>query len=130
MIGRSHRAAAWAVIFFLLATMVATPVARADSSDYLQGRMDGERDGKAEANQLIWGLVGFGCGIVGVGAAYLWAPSVPMGRIIGKSQEYVAAYTDSYRSAAKGAQAMAAGVGCVAWGLIYALLMSASGYYY
>ncbi len=129
MIVRSHRVAGRVLIFFLLVTMVAAPLlAQEITSDYLQGRTDGERDGKAEANQLLWGLAGAGCGIFGVGAAYLIEPSVPMARTIGKSPGYVSADTDAYRSTRKQAQTTGAMVGCLAWALVYSMVVAASGY--
>lgn len=78
-----------------------------------EGVVAGQADGKANTNSLLW----FGAGCVGswigVAAAYLVTPSPSATRLLGKSSEYVAAYSDSYRESAKSVQTKNAWTGCV-----------------
>ncbi len=61
---------------------------------------------------------GFLFGLLGVGAAYVITPSPPAMQLLGKSSEYVAAYTDAYVRAAKGVQTSNAWIGCIVNGVI------------
>jgi len=74
--------------------------------------MDGERDGKADVNQWLW--LGAGClfNLLGVGAAYLIVPSAPASRLLGKSAEYTATYTEAYQNGARNVQVKNALIGC------------------
>jgi hypothetical protein len=92
-------------------------------NDCAQGRMDGEAAAKGNA---VWILAGFGCGLLGVGAAYLIPPEPPAGDLVGKSPEYVSCYTDAYKS--KG-RMKNAGNACAGWALAIAtvLLISTLG---
>jgi len=85
-----------------------------------QGTADGERDGKGNA---AWVLAGLGCGIFGLGAAYLIKPSPGAGALLGKSPEYVMCYTESYQENAKNKNAMYAGIGCLVSTVINLALM-------
>ncbi len=72
---------------------------------------------------------GFLFGLLGVGAAYVITPSPPAMQLLGKSSEYVAAYTDAYVRAAKGVQTSNAWIGCIVNGVIsvvYAVVVVAA----
>lgn len=92
-----------------------------------------ERDAEADTNPLIWMGAGFFLGVIGVGAAYLYQPSPPLSRLMGKSPEYVAAYTDTYKRKARDIQtrnaltgcAIETGLCCTFYLCYYALLLSA-----
>ena len=94
----------------------------AGQSDIDQGRLDGERDAKTEVGSTLWFMAGCCISATGVLFAYLYTPNPPASRLLGKSPEYVAAYTDAYRAAAKGVQTSNAWSGCVVFGLSYAAL--------
>lgn len=83
-----------------------------------QAQMDAEND----INGTIW--FGAGCllGLIGWGAAYVVKPSPPATRLVGKSPEYVAQYTDCYIEAGKKIQTKKAMNGCLTYAGVYLLL--------
>ncbi len=83
-----------------------------------EGAVAGQMDGKANTNGILW--LGAGClfELVGLAAAYLYTPNPPAMRLLGKSPEYVAAYTDAYGDAAKSVQTNNAWIGCIASTLV------------
>ncbi|MCD6507660.1 hypothetical protein J7M22_13705 [Candidatus Poribacteria bacterium] len=89
-----------------------------------------EADAKANTNTGLWFVAGCLGGWVGLLVAYIYQPSPPASRLLGKSPEYVAAYTDAYKDAAKRIQVKWAWTGCLAYAagvLAYvALAMAAS----
>lgn len=95
-------------------------------SEYVQGKIDGERDGTAAASP-IWILAGVGCGIFGVGLAFLVPPSVPAERLVGKSADYAAGYADRYKSSGKMRQTLYACAGWLTWVLIYLAIVAMGG---
>ena len=78
-----------------------------------QARLDADIDVIRDARSLEWGLGGALCGFFALGASVAYAPTVPTANLMGKSPEYIIAYTDAYRSAMKRKNIMAAGVGCL-----------------
>ena len=64
--------------------------------------------------------MGVGClfGLLGIGAAYAIEPSPPASRLIGKSSDYVAIYTDCYKDEGRSIQTKAAVKGCVVGALV------------
>lgn len=78
-----------------------------------------EFDAQRDVNGMLWLAIGFFGGIFGIAAAYVIEPSPPASRLIGKSAEYVATYTDCYKSAGKDIQTKNAIKGCVISGLLY-----------
>lgn len=95
-----------------------TPIL-AMQDDFTAGRLAGEQAGKSNVNGVAWMAVGCLGGLLGVIVAYIYEPSPPASLLLGKSPEYVAAYTDAYKSAAKGAQAKNAWTGCIVSTLLY-----------
>ena len=71
-----------------------------------------EADAEATVNKPLWFAVG--CLFTGLGTivAYVMEPSPPASRLMGKSPEYVAFYTDAYKSKAKSIQGRTALTGC------------------
>lgn len=113
-----------ALALTLVILIIATPlIAQQTVNDYLQGKADGERDGSAAANPL-WIVAGLGCGILGVGAAYFITPSAPVERLVGKSPEYVAGYSEAYKNSARNRQTLYACAGWLSWVLIYLVILS------
>lgn len=107
-----------AYVVGLVVLMIAAPQV-ALSSDIDQGRLDGARDAKTDVSGTIWFMAGCCLSATGVLIAYIYAPNPPATRLLGKSPEYVAAYTDAYRAAAKGTQTSSAWNGCIVFGLTY-----------
>lgn len=65
-------------------------------SEYFQGKIDGQRDGKS-SSKILWLAGGCLLGPLGILIGYILPPSVPGDRLIGKSPEYVQGYTEGYR---------------------------------
>jgi hypothetical protein len=91
---------------------------------------DGERDAQAETNGVAWLAVGCLVGVLGVVIGYVVEPSPPPTRLLGKSPDYVMAYTQSYKYAGKQAQGKKALVGCLvgtaAVAVVYVIVLSAA----
>ena len=85
------------ISLFMIVLVVAAPVAAQEQmTDYVQGRIDGDRDAKGRP---LWFLAGTGCGAAGVLAAYTWGASPPQAAaLVGKSPDYIAGYVDGYKS--------------------------------
>lgn len=98
----------------------------------LEARLAAQRDAKADVNQLNWRLFGFGMAFIGggcllgalsVASAYTHLPTPPPGRLIGKSPEYILAYTDVYESKVRRLQVESAAIGCIAGSVTAASLV-------
>jgi hypothetical protein len=102
----------------LAIVLFANPIlwAQEELSDYALGKLDGERDAKGNP---LWFLAGFGCGIFGVGAAYLIKPEPPAHALMGKSSEYVLGYTEGYQNKSRTQNAMYALGGMAAGCLLF-----------
>lgn len=85
-------------------------------SDFIQGKIDGERDSKGN---FLWFIAGVGCGIFGVGAAYLIKPEPSAQSLVGKSSDYVIGYTEGYKEEGRTKNTTYAAVGCLTWTAIY-----------
>ena len=71
-----------------------------------------ERDAQNDVNRGLWFLGGCFGGVIGVIVAYSVEPSPPATRLLGKSPEYVAFYTQAYAKKAKKLQTNSALGGC------------------
>lgn len=85
-------------------------------SDFLQGKLDGQRDAKGN---FLWFIAGVGCGIFGIGAAYIVKPEPSAEALIGKSSDYVIGYTEGYKEEGRTKNTTYAAVGCLTWSVIY-----------
>jgi len=101
----------------------ASESAVAGQSSIDQGRLDGARDAKTDVSGTLWFMAGCCLSGTGVLFAYVYTPNPPATRLLGKSPEYVAGYTDAYRTAARGTQTSNAWSGCIVFGLSYAALL-------
>jgi len=90
-------------------------------SEVEQGRIDGERDAQAATNKPLWFVAGCLGGIIGLVVAYAIEPSPPATKLLGKSPEYTAAYTDAYKATAKSVQTRMAWTGCGVAAALYAV---------
>jgi len=104
--------------------MIGTPVvAQAQNSEYVQGKTQGQANGKADAKR-IWFIAGLGLGPIGWGAAALTTPSIPADKMMGKSQDYTLGYADGYKAERKKKQSKYAAVGMVGWVIVYTVAFS------
>jgi hypothetical protein len=85
----------------------------AGSSEMATATAQGTQDAEADLNGAIWFLAGCGLTWIGIIIAYVVDPVPPASRMMGKSPEYVVAYTAAYKAAGKSAQAHQAIIGCV-----------------
>ena len=89
-----------------------------------------ERDAATDANQLLWGGGTFGLAIVGgcllgsVGllGSYLYEPSPPASRLLGKSPEYILFYTEPYKAKVRNLRVRSSTLGCLGGSLVGGLL--------
>ena len=72
-----------------------------------------ERDAQNDVNTSLWFLGGCLGGVIGLIIAHGVEPAPPATRLLGKSPEYVAFYTDAYKAKAKKLQTNSALGGCV-----------------
>ena len=92
----------------------------AQMDDMQAGLMDGQRDAQANTNRTLWLAAGCLGGWIGLAAAYFMEPNPPATSLLGKSPEYVAAYTDSYRQTAKQLQTGKAWTGFITGAIVSA----------
>jgi len=85
---------------------------RGEEGTAYEGAAAGRTDGKANTTWCLWWGAGCLFGIFGVGAAYVITPSPPVTSLLGKSSDYVAAYSAAYVSSARNEQALNAWIGC------------------
>jgi hypothetical protein len=119
----TRRVIALAMCFMIVATPLLAQEAESNTGDYMQGRTDGENNGKGSAGYLIFGLA---CGAIGFVAAAVSEPSPPAEIIMGKSQGYVLGFTDGYRSKAKRGNMGYAGVGWAVSAVLWTIVLLSS----
>ena len=76
-------------------------------------------DVESNVNQTMWFVIG--CVFPGVGllSPYFYKPAIPAARMLGKSPEYIAIYTDTYKLEMEKRQFSAALIGTLAGGVAY-----------
>jgi hypothetical protein len=89
------------------------PHAAGGVTDSDQGLADGTADAEADTNTVLWFGAGCVLSLVGVLIGYVVEPSPPPSRYVGRSPEYVAAFSSAYRSAGSSAQGRSAIFGCL-----------------
>ena len=63
-----------------------------------------EQDAESDAKKVTWFFIGFLGNILGVLIASVYEPAPPASRLLGKSPEEAALYTDSYRAKSRSIQ--------------------------
>jgi hypothetical protein len=91
--------------------------------DAARAAMEATQDAQADSNGVMWFFAGCLLGIIGVVIAALVDPWPPPSRMMGKSPEYLAIYTNTYKSVGHSAQLHAAlwGLGTVV--ILYVVLI-------
>jgi hypothetical protein len=74
--------------------------------------MEATQDAQADTNGVLWFFAGCLLGLIGVVIAAVADPTPPPARMMGKSPEYLAVYTNTYKSVGHSAQLHSA-----LWGL-------------
>ena len=80
-----------------------------------------EADAAADTNKNLWFIIGCFGSLLGLVYANYDVPSAPASRLLGKSPEYVAFYSDAYSLKAKELQTGYAIRGCITQGVITVL---------
>lgn len=88
------------------------PETAAKRTDGMQAVTDAERDAK-QANIQVWAFVGCFGSVFGVASAYVLTPSVLPIKLLGKSPEYVANYTQTYQQEVRNERTKHAAIGCL-----------------
>lgn len=124
---------------FLALTILAIPLlAQVDQTNLSQARMQAEMDAKRNASAAIYFVIGCAGSLLGLLIAQISTPSPPAMALVGKSPEYVAAYTDVYVRTIKSIRTKYSLYGCgasiVVWGAIILIAVAAADeedlYYY
>ncbi len=108
------------LVFILL--FLPSLAAQRGVSDYVKGKIAGERD--AQGNPA-WILAGCLLGVFGIVLAYIIEPSVPTTALMGKSPEYVKGYADGYKAKTRSKNALYALYGLAVW--VAVVVLAAAG---
>lgn len=81
-------------------------------SEVEQAAADARRDAELNVSPIAWGSAGFVCSFFAPIYAYLAMPEVPVGALLGRSPEYVDAYTQVYHQNARRRRIQASVIGC------------------
>jgi len=98
------------IVFLPVITVAQVP----DNEACVQAKADAEMD----VNKTMWFVGGCLIGVLGVGAAYLVKPNPPASKLLGKSPEYIASYSDCYSAKASSIQTSSSIYGCVVGTLV------------
>ena len=88
------------IVSILIVFMISSPPIAQELTDRDRAIVDAKRDVQ-DIDALTWTLVGCFGGAFGTAFAYVTPPNVPATKILGKSPEYVAYYTDTYQADAR-----------------------------
>jgi hypothetical protein len=92
---------------------------RNEIDDLMTARIDGERHARANVSRKRWFAIGclggctFYAGPVVVAIVHNTEPKLPATCLLGKSPEYIAAYTNAYKATAKSKRTANASFGCL-----------------
>jgi len=118
-----------AVALVLAVLMLTTPLLAQQEDITAKACADAKKDAEAETSSALWFIAGCLGGWLGLLIAHVYSPSPPAARLVGKSPEYVAAYTDCYKKRAKEIQTKNAWTGCGIYAaavVVYAVLVVAA----
>ena len=110
------------VVAVIMSIMIFAVPILAQQDEFMAGRITGEQAARANTNGTMWLAVGCIGGLLGLVVAYVYEPNPPATLLLGKSPEYVAAYTDAYKTTAKSVQSGKALTGCIVGTIVTAVL--------
>ena len=93
----------------LCALLIAIPVFAQQQDAAAQALIDAQRN----ISGTTWLIIGIFLGIIGYVIALASPPSAPASALLGKSSDYVAVYSDTYKEEGKKIQMRSAMVGCL-----------------
>ena len=73
-----------------------------------------EQDAESDAKKVTWFFIGFCGNILGILIASVYEPTPPTSRLLGKSPEDAASYTDSYKAKGRRVQVDQSAIGLLA----------------
>ena len=105
-----------ALVFFMAVLIFSMPIVTLAQQNSVQSEAiaAAEVDAEVDTNTTFWFVVGCFGSLFGLLYANYNAPSAPASRLLGKSPEYVAFYSDAYTIKAKKLQTDQAVRGCIA----------------
>jgi len=103
----------FALIAVVMSFMVFAMPILAQVDEFTAGRMAGEQAARSAVNGSLWLAIGCLGNALGLIVSYVYQPNLPATQLLGKSPEYVAAYTDAYKVSAKKSQVSKAWIGCI-----------------
>lgn len=115
----------FAVTAVLLSFLIFALPILAQMDDMMAGRMAGEQAARSNVNGTLWFAAGCLIGVIGVLIAYVYEPNPPSMMLMGKSPEYVMAFTDAYKTTGKSIQTRQAWTGCLTAVVVSTLLQLA-----
>lgn len=116
---KMKKAIAFFILLILLSTTLLYPIATyAQMTEAQQAEADARRDVSQDVSAISWGIGGFFCSVCAIAYVYIDKPQVPASRLVGKSAEYVAFYTDTYNRETKKKRGQAALIGCLAGSIV------------
>ncbi len=83
-----------------------------------------QMDAVVDVNGCLWMGGGFLFALFAIGAAYVIVPSPRAARLLGKSPEYVAAYTNTYIQKARSIQVTNSVIGCLGGVVLYVIVLT------
>ena len=119
-----------ALVLFMAVLMLGIPVASVaqyHNSMQQQAIADAKRDAEASVRLDLWATAGCLGGFFGVLTAVTYHRPVPTVPLLGKSAEYTAFYTDTYRAETQRLQVTPASIGCAVGTVISMLTIAAYG---
>ena len=112
------------VFILFLSLCIATFPMLVNAQEMEQAIMQAQMDAAADINGFLWMGCGFLFGIFAVGAAYIIGSSPRAARLLGKSPEFVAVYTNAYRRKATGIRVTNSVIGCVGGAILSVIIIS------
>lgn len=110
------------VLLIIAVFMVFLPVISVAQVPDDEACMQAKKDAETDVNKTMWFAGGCLIGVLGVGAAYVIKPNPPASKLLGKSPEYVASYSDCYREKASSIQTSSSMYGCLVGTVITAAI--------
>ena len=78
-----------------------------------EAHLTAEQDAEHDVKKVRWFFIGFLGNILGVLIASIYEPTPPASRLLGKSSEEAALYTDSYKAKSRSVQVRQSVIGLV-----------------
>ena len=78
-----------------------------------EAHLTAEQDAESDAKKIRWFFIGFFGNIVGVLIASIYEPMPPASRLLEKSSEDAALYTDSYKAKSRSVQTRQSVIGLI-----------------